>query len=475
LIMGRDVAQTSPGPETCTLQHTSYEVNLADRRFKLWEVSSIESMGFFRTLFTKWRLKKSYKKLYRDDGVYLLLYCIRGSRAQKALIRDYKFFTDIVGSTATEAGRVPVAAVVTSLEDYPKDMDEWWTKNKANLEYLGMRFSAHACITSLPDDPTSSHVMRAPQSTIFGIRRGPGDLAPCEEIDDGAFPDAGFWHLCHCRHDMKVTYNLQSKHEMGPSSTRNIVIFGETGAGKSSVINLLAGQQIAHISPDSHRCTLHWMEYQITLDNETRYKVFDTVGLEEPRLQTEEYLSAISNAYNLINTLKERGGINLLLFCIRGGRVTATMQSNYRLFFEFLCEEKVPLVLVVTNLEREITMEDWYTRHKGYLEKYNIRSAGHACITAGNFLDGRHREKYEESYGILRRVVGAHCNASMEGWTGGRGWLASFIRKLVEFVVGRPKRTDIIGILTKRCGMAKEVARQVAQHIKDDSQSHIVT
>jgi hypothetical protein len=161
LIMGRDVTQTSPDAETCTLQHTSHEVSLGNCRFKLWEVSSFESMGFFQALFAKWRLKKSYKKLYRDDGVYLLLYCMRGSRAQRALIRDYKFFTGIVGSTATAAGGVPVAAVVTSLEDYPTDMDMWWARNKDNLESFGMRFSAHACITSLPDDPRASSAMRA--------------------------------------------------------------------------------------------------------------------------------------------------------------------------------------------------------------------------------------------------------------------------------------------------------------------------
>lgn len=150
----------------------------------------------------------------------------------------------------------------------------------------------------------------------------------------------------------------------------SMVIFGEIGAGKSSVINLSAGRQIVHISPDIHRCTLHWTELQVTFKNGTRYQVFNTVGLQEPRLHTGEYLSAISNAYGLITTLKERGGVNLLLFCVRGGRVTATMQSNYRLFFEFPCEERVPLVLVVTNLEREVNMEDWYTRNVGHLEKY---------------------------------------------------------------------------------------------------------
>jgi predicted GTPase len=160
LIMGENAAQTSPDGATCTLTHTSHKINLGPHTFKLWEVSSIESMGFFETFFKKWSLKKQYKRLYKDDGVYLLLYCMRGSRAQRALLRDYKFFTDIVGSTAGP-GRVPVAAVVTSLEDYPKNMDNWWTKNKDNLEHLGMRFSSHACITSLPNDPESSLEMRA--------------------------------------------------------------------------------------------------------------------------------------------------------------------------------------------------------------------------------------------------------------------------------------------------------------------------
>ncbi|KAG1819718.1 uncharacterized protein BJ212DRAFT_1478951 [Suillus subaureus] len=248
--------------------------------------------------------------------------------------------------------------------------------------------------------------------------------------------------------------------------TRNIVIFGEVGAGKSAVINLMAGQQITHISPDSHRCTLHWMEYLITFENGTRYKVFDTVGLEEPHIENKDYLTAISNAFGLINTLKERGGIDLLLFCIRGGRVTTTMQSNYVLFFEFLFEAKVPLVLVVTNLEREANMEDWYMRNVGHLERHNIRSAGHACITAANLLDGRHRDKYEESRGILRRAVEVHCNIHMEGWTIGQGSLVSksFINKYVEDVIPRPKKTDIIGDPMKRCRMtAQQVAQRVAE------------
>ncbi|KAG1777041.1 kinase-like domain-containing protein [Suillus placidus] len=160
LILGRDAAKTSPDQETSTLVHTYHEVSLGTHRFKLWEVPSIKSMDFFQTLFSKWRLKKSYKRLCKSDGVYLLLYCMRGSRTQRVLVRNYKSFTDIVGSTAGP-GRIPVAAVVTSLEDHPQNMDQWWTSNKDNLEHLGMQFSAHACITSLPNDPKASPAMQA--------------------------------------------------------------------------------------------------------------------------------------------------------------------------------------------------------------------------------------------------------------------------------------------------------------------------
>jgi predicted GTPase len=158
LIMGRDVASTSPDAPICTLEHTPYEITLENRRFKLWEVSSLASMGFSQRFFAKRRMKKRYRKLYRDDGVYLLLYCMRNSRAQGTLMADYKIFTSIIGSTA---GHVPVAAVVTCLEDYPMDMNDWWKKNECNLEREGMKFSKHACITSLRDDSDAPPTLSA--------------------------------------------------------------------------------------------------------------------------------------------------------------------------------------------------------------------------------------------------------------------------------------------------------------------------
>ncbi|KAG2045450.1 hypothetical protein BDR06DRAFT_1015647 [Suillus hirtellus] len=38
---------------------------------------------------------------------------------------------------------------------------------------------------------------------------------------------------------------------MAPALTQNVVIFGEKGAGKSSVANLMTGQHTAHATPTS--------------------------------------------------------------------------------------------------------------------------------------------------------------------------------------------------------------------------------
>ena len=169
LILGEDLAQTSADAPTCTLEHTPYAISLGNRQFKLWEVSSIAPMNFFRRLFMKWNMKRKYKKLFKADGVYLLLYCMRASRAQGTLVKDYNFFTSIVGSSA---GRVPVAAAVTCLEDYVSDMDDWWMKNEDNLKKNGMQFSKHACITSLPDDPTASLTLRTRRQRSQQVIRG---------------------------------------------------------------------------------------------------------------------------------------------------------------------------------------------------------------------------------------------------------------------------------------------------------------
>jgi hypothetical protein len=121
----------------------------------------------------------------------------------------------------------------------------------------------------------------------------------------------------------------------------------------------MAGKEVSIASPDLQRCTMHWEDYVIDLGDET-YKVFDTIGLEEPQLGIREYLESVDSAYRLVKELDRQGGVDLLLFCIRPCRINATLYSNYKLFHDYLCEGNVPIVLVITHLERE--MAGWWER-----------------------------------------------------------------------------------------------------------------
>jgi predicted GTPase len=252
-------------------------------------------------------------------------------------------------------------------------------------------------------------------------------------------------------------------------STKNIVLFGGTGVGKSSVVNLMAGQEIAKTSPDMQRYTMHWEEHAIFFDG-CDYKVFDTIGLEEPQLGMKAYLEVIVNAYNLITKLNSEGGIDLLIFCVRAGRVTATLQNNYRLFYEWLCEEKVPVVLVLTGLEREPdNMEDWWTRNKHIFQQYEILVTGHACITAANHLDGRHKRLYEESRRSVRDLVTQHTQGKGGTWNGGEGLFRRFMRQLKDSVPQvTPKKKDVVSVLTKRCHLPPDAAKELAWKLKSD-------
>ena len=249
-------------------------------------------------------------------------------------------------------------------------------------------------------------------------------------------------------------------------STKNIIIFGQTGAGKSSVVNLMTGTQTAKTSIGIQRCTLHWEEYSIGLDGHS-LRVFDTIGLEEPQLGITEYLNIVQNSYNLITKLRQEGGIDLLLFCVRAGRFSSTTPSNYQIFYEHLCEKKVPIILVLTGLEREPKMDDWWTKSKHVFDKHGVFVDDHACITAINGAEWRNN--YEESQRLVRDLVLKHCFPNgRRGFNGGGGWFGRFMNKLKVFLKNSktPNKKDVVKVLTQRCGVPREVAVEMAEEIK---------
>lgn len=219
----------------------------------------------------------------------------------------------------------------------------------------------------------------------------------------------------------------------------NVVLFGETGAGKSSLVNLILDDAVAKTSSGASGCTLDARPYSATIQGQD-FCIYDTVGLNEPQsLQDPDCLiGAINKAYRLIRWLSDTGGINLLVFCIRRGRITDSMQHNYKLFHEFLCQQKVPIALVVTHLEHEENMEDWWLYNESHFAEYGIHTVGHACITAKREFG----ERYRASRQVVHDLLIAHGRGA--SFTQEKvSWVTELFQKLLDFVGFRPRLDSI--------------------------------
>ncbi|KAF9245046.1 hypothetical protein BU15DRAFT_41651, partial [Melanogaster broomeanus] len=249
----------------------------------------------------------------------------------------------------------------------------------------------------------------------------------------------------------------------------NVILFGETGVGKPSVVNLIAGKEVANVSSDVDGCTMASTRYDFTL-HDRNICIFDTAGLEEPQMGVSDYLAAIEHAYHLIQSLSEAGGVHLLLFCMHGGRITETMRSNYRLFCEFLCNKKVPIALVFTGLEREERMENWWVRNARNVEYYGIRSVGHACITAVRDNTFGQDDKYQESVRTVRELLVKHALENNNAFLlESQSWLVMVGKRMRSLVTKKsnPKRNDMVTVLTTRCHLDSDTANKIADLMRN--------
>ncbi|KAG2030669.1 P-loop containing nucleoside triphosphate hydrolase protein [Suillus americanus] len=451
LIAGTNTAVTSSDTGGCTTGANPHDILIQNETLKvrLFDTAGLDEgpRGTVPDKEARRILKNLVRTLMEQGNIHLIIYCVRGERVIRTLRRNYEFIHSQVKS------KVPIVLVATSLESYEPDMEEWWRLNEKTISELGMAFAGHACITT----------GTITQSKVTEHGRNQSYNAVCKLIEQCRLSNET---MIHTGPSQGTTHNIPAKSIASRNKGANIVLFGQAGAGKSSLINLMAGENVAKTSGDMRSCTLHWQEYPIRFGSES-YRVFDTVGLEEPQLGIAQYLDAVENAYTLIQKLERQGGIDLLLFCMRAGRVTSTVRNNYRLFREFLCDKKVPVVVVVTHLENEIgEMDDWWERNKYAFDVREIYVAGHACITA---IRGNYPDRYEQSRTMIRKLVAA--DGQREAWKGGDNTFVLFVRELTGLLVRKEKsrmRKNMVSCLTKRCGLSPDVAKRLADRIKND-------
>ncbi|KAG6328453.1 hypothetical protein ID866_10636 [Astraeus odoratus] len=202
-------------------------------------------------------------------------------------------------------------------------------------------------------------------------------------------------------------------------------------------------------------------EYKVDVDSRC-ISIWDTAGLDQSEMDRGSSVPAIEQAWHLITRLREVGGIHLLIFCIRGRKFTVTTLNIYRLFYEVLCGQQVPIAFVITHLEREVYMEDWWTRNEKGIENFGLRCVGHACVTGipdRRGPDGKYERSRSAILGLLRQhdETGRYIMPEED-------WPARLTRSLKLFKkeeAGITKEKKLKKALIERCGLGPEIAHHI--------------
>jgi len=210
--------------------------------------------------------------------------------------------------------------------------------------------------------------------------------------------------------------------DVEPTLTRNIVIFGQAGSGKSSIIDMLAGSPVAKVSNDASDDERHSIPHE---DGNT-YRFWDTNGLNE-----DQEGSLLPPQVTIRNFL-EAQNVNLLIYCIYE-KLPNLLYVNYDLVWKIIFREKVPIVLVVTGLEGKDDMDEWWHENQKTIEEMNVSFDGHACITSSKGRGYRYEKKFKDSARRIWKLVKEHCRA--EPWSVPSEWPAQAEKEVKEYMV----------------------------------------
>ncbi|KAI9572112.1 P-loop containing nucleoside triphosphate hydrolase protein [Boletus coccyginus] len=468
LLADKQVANVSTGVEACTRRAQWYPISLGEKKFRLWD-----TMGFNQAEAKDTNTLSPFEQAHAllrnlQDGVDLVLLCARKDGINASLrslywLLDSFFF----------GGRAQIALVLTHF-DIPDD--QWWGRNRnviAQKCNIPVQFLPYVCITTVQNgspgsDPLYNQSKQALKALLQEHATAPTPLR-LDLSSDIASTAAAETLNVHCQLNIPDATTLVEKFR-SPKRPFHAILFGESGVGKSSVINLVLGDSVAEVSSGINSCTLGYRSYKINTGLH-QFLVWDTVGLND-MVEHNVCGRAIENAIELIRDLHKQGGVDLLVFCKKHGRFSASELSNFRLFQEFLCEGQIPVAFIITHLEFHDPMEGWWeTNGEGLLKACKLKTgavAGHACITSRALEDPDDR-KHHDKLSLSRQSVQAMLEDSISygsAFTKDEGiWVMSFLKKLVGLVrVQRhPPRKEKITVrsLVERCGLTKEQAEEL--------------
>jgi len=154
---------------------------------------------------------------------------------------------------------------------------------------------------------------------------------------------------------------------------------------------------------------------------------------------------ALNNLKTLVQNLGD--GINLLVYCIRGARFRDILCVNHDLFTGIICQGKVLVVAVITGLENEERMDDWWKENKEEFEARGLSFEEVACVTTSkgkmkvdSFM---FEEEYKESEKKVRELLQKHCKEVLRPWKNeSESWFLDIGVRMREYMEEYNNRTD---------------------------------
>lgn len=210
----------------------------------------------------------------------------------------------------------------------------------------------------------------------------------------------------------------QSEHVSGnvafqaDDGVQNIVIFGTTGSGKSSIINMFLEREEAPASNDAMGCTATTDNYDFSVD-EKKYRIWDTPGLNEGSEGLVPAKVALKNLKSFVEELvRDKNRAPLFILCIEGSQDVKAQLRHYDSLKSII--GTAPFSIVVTGMDRcsSSPWSKWWGEHGNVLQSFGVASVDHACVCT--LMDGDEPAgSREELVELIKRATLCPSSKSM--------------------------------------------------------------
>ena len=391
----------------------------------------------------------------------LLVYCMNALQSTKWIHEIHRTIVPY----PTPSPRIPAVAVVTGMSDVAQQ-ESWWSNNEDAFAKQGPRFDDHAFIWMMItgaqlESPTGDHISES-RHVLHTLILQNCTFALNSETNSDYQRMVPYKQRAMGNPSPSLSTMLAGK-PSSPTSTRskaiNIVLLGEIGVGKSSLINLIARENVAKVSLDTVGCTKTAAKYTFEEKGRT-FHFYDTPGLVDLQMGAKPFIDPIDTIQKLICSLGNGNGPDLLLFCIDKSKPTVALQRHYQLFCKIICGGNVPFALAITKLEEGEDADQWWDRYGATVRRYGVDCSGYVGFRQNADSEGQLRASllsFFVTYTDRQKNRMRSLRSSM-------GRMVGSVTPFLRSQISTPERT-----LMKQCGLDEQTARELVPRIVSHS------